>query len=99
MRIREWDAANYLTNEADRVAYLNAALEEGDPTLLQSALGDVARSIGMSKIAAQTGLGRESLYKSLRPESSPSFATIAKVAKAVGAQLTFTPSAAETKAA
>lgn len=50
-----WDAADYLGDEADRLAYLNAALEEGDPTLVAKALGDIARSRGMSQVAEQAG--------------------------------------------
>ena len=50
-----WDAADYLGDEADRLAYLNAALEEGDPMLVAKALGDIARSRGMSRVAAQAG--------------------------------------------
>jgi probable addiction module antidote protein len=87
MKIREWDVANYLDSEEERVAFLNAVLEDKDPALYQAALGAVARSMGMSKVANATGLGREPLYKALRAESSPSFATIMKVANAVGAPL------------
>ena len=50
-----WDAADYLGDEADRLAYLNAALEEGDPMLVAKALGDIARSRGMSQVAEQSG--------------------------------------------
>jgi len=88
---RRWDVSNYLATEADRAAYLNAIIAENDPSLLQAALGDVARSIGMTTVANQAGLGRESLYKALRAEASPSFATVMKVAKAVGAQIQFAP--------
>jgi probable addiction module antidote protein len=81
MKTRDWDVADYLNSEEDRVAFLNAILEDGDPALYQAALGAVARSMGMSKVASETGLGRE------RAESSPTFATIMKVANAVGAPL------------
>jgi probable addiction module antidote protein len=68
-------------------AYLEAALEDGDLTLIAAALGDIARSKGMSQIARDTGLGRESLYKALSVEGNPEFATILKVFQALGLRL------------
>ena len=65
-------------------AYLEAALEEGDPALVAAALGDIARAKGMAQIARETGLGRESLYKALSPEGNPEFATVLKVVRALG---------------
>ena len=87
INISSWDASEYLDNEDDAAAYLNAALEDGDPAILQAALGDVAKARGMSAIARQAGLGRESLYKSLSLEGNPSWATITKVLDALGLQL------------
>ena len=66
------------------VAYLSAALEENDPSLIAAALGDIAKAKGMTQIASQTGLGRESLYKALSSEGNPEFATILKVMNALG---------------
>jgi probable addiction module antidote protein len=68
-------------------AYLEAALEENDPALIAAALGDIARAKGMSQIAKQTNLGRESLYKALSPDGNPEFSTILKVINALGLQL------------
>jgi probable addiction module antidote protein len=68
-------------------AYLDAILEDGDPELLKAALGDVARSKGMSEIADAAGLGRTNLYKALSPDGNPEFATVAKVLKALGLRL------------
>ena len=68
------------------VAYLDAALEEGDASLIAAALGDIARAKGMSQIAKDTGLGRESLYKTLSPTGNPEFATVLKVMGALGLQ-------------
>ncbi len=82
-----WDAAEHLETEADMVAYLEAALEEGDPALIGAALGDIARAKGMTQIARDTGLGRESLYKALSPDGNPEFATILKVINALGLKL------------
>jgi len=67
--------------------YLEACLEEGDPALITAALGDIARAKGMAQIARDTGLARESLYKSLSAEGNPEFATVMKVIRALGIQL------------
>ena len=65
----------------------SAALQEGDPTLVAAALGDIARAKGITQIARETGLGRESLYKALSPEGNPEFATVLKVVRALGLRL------------
>lgn len=78
-----WDAADYLQTKQDIVAYLEAAFEESDSRLIAAALGDVARSRGMSRVAADAGLGRESLYKALSVNGNASFATILKVLDAL----------------
>jgi probable addiction module antidote protein len=82
-----WDPAEHLRNGEDMVAYLEAALEENDPALVAAALGDIARAKGMTQIARDAGLGRESLYKALSPAGNPEFATILKVVAALGLQL------------
>ncbi len=87
---RPWDAADYLEEEDDIVAYLEAAFDDGDPQLIAAALGDVARSRGMARVASRTGLGRESLYKALSPEGNPAFATVLKVMQALGLRLRVT---------
>lgn len=79
-----WDAATHLKTEEDIAAYLEAALEDGDSSVIAMALGDIARARGMTQLAKDTGLGRESLYKSLSGEVSPNFDTILKVTKALG---------------
>jgi probable addiction module antidote protein len=83
---RTWDAAEHLETEADMAAYLDAALEDGDTTVIVAALGDIARARGMAQIARETGLGRESLYKALSASGNPEFATILKVVRALGLQ-------------
>ncbi len=90
-KTRPYDAAEYLETEDDMAAYLQAALEEGDPALVIHALGNIARARGMSQIARQTGLGRESLYKALSPEGNPEFATVLKVVQALGIRLSAEP--------
>ena len=87
LKTRPWDAVEHLDTEEDQAAYLEAALEEGDPALIAAALGDIARAAGMTKIARETGLGRESLYKALSPEGNPEFATVLKVVRALGLSL------------
>ena len=90
-KTRIWDPAEHLTTEEDMAAYLEAALQEGDSGLIAAALGDIARAKGMSQIARDAGLGRESLYKALSAEGNPEFATIMKVVSALGLQLHASP--------
>ena len=85
--INRWDPAEHIESTADALAYLDAALDEGDPQLVAAVLGDIARAFGMTKIAAATGLGRESLYKSLSPHGNPALATVLKVMRAAGLRL------------
>jgi probable addiction module antidote protein len=94
-RTQLWDAANHLETKEDIAAYLEAALEDGDPVLIAAALGDIARSKGMTQLSRDTGLGRESLYKALSVEGNPEFATILKVLQALGLRLQVTPIASE----
>lgn len=87
LKILPWDASEHLETKEDIAAYLEAALEDADPALVVAALGDIARSRGMTNIARETGLGRESLYKALSSEGNPEFATVLKVLKALGLRL------------
>ena len=84
---RPFDAVDYFENEDDMVAYLEAALEQDDARVVAAALGDIARAKGMSQVARDAGLGRESLYKALSPEGNPEFATVLKVVRALGLSL------------
>jgi probable addiction module antidote protein len=86
-----WDPAEHLQSDEDMAAYLEAALEEGDASLIAAALGDIARAKGMTQLARETGLGRESLYKALSPSGNPEFATILKVVGALGLRLHAAP--------
>ena len=90
-KTKPYDAAEYLETEEDMVAYLQAALEKGDPALVIHALGNIARVRGMLQIAQQTGLRRESLYKALSPGGNPEFATVLKVVHALGIELHAAP--------
>ncbi len=89
LKVEEWDPSEDIRDEADAIAYLNAAIEDGDPALIQAVLGDIAEARGMTEIARKAGLGRESLYKALRPGSQPSLKTISKVARALGTRIAF----------
>lgn len=82
-----WDPAEHLETEEDKASYLEAALEDGDPAVITAALGDIARARGMTHVARETGLGRESLYKALSPEGNPELATVLKVIRALGLRL------------
>jgi probable addiction module antidote protein len=84
---RPWDIARYLDSDEAIAAYIEAALDEDDAALLAAALGDVARAKGMTQIARETGLGRESLYKALSPEGNPEFGTVQKVMRSLGLKL------------
>lgn len=86
-KTRQWDVAEHLKTEEDMAAYLEAALEDGDPKLVSAALGDIARAKGMTQVARETGLGRESLYKTLSPEGNPELTTLLKIVHALGLQL------------
>lgn len=93
-----WDASDHLDTTEAMAAYLEAALEDGDASMISAALGDIARSKGMSQIAELTGLGRESLYKSLSADGNPEFSTVLKVVNALGLKLLAT-SVSDDKAA
>jgi len=82
-KTRVWDPAEHLVTEEDMAAYLEAALEEGDSALVAAALGDIARAKGMSQIARDAGLERESLYQALSAEGNPELATIMRVVAAL----------------
>jgi probable addiction module antidote protein len=86
-----YDSADYLVSVKDAAAYLEAALEEGgdDPAFVALALGTIARSGNVSELARRAGMSREGLYKALSGDGNPSFATIMKVAKALGLRLHF----------
>ncbi|MDR1015268.1 MAG: putative addiction module antidote protein [Coriobacteriales bacterium] len=83
----KWDTAEFLVSDEDVVAYLNAALEDGDQALVAAALGNIARARGMTQLAKETGITRDGLYKALSPDGNPSFNTVQRVVKALGLKL------------
>lgn len=89
IKLRKWDVVDHLKTEEDMALYFEAAMEEAgdDANYIAKVLGDIARARGMTQLAKDAGLGRESLYKALSGEGNPSFATILKVTRALGLQL------------
>ncbi len=85
-----FDASNYLDDEETIAEYLAAALENPDPDAFLVAVGDVAKARGMTEIAASSGLGRESLYKAIRPGAQPRFDTVRRLLGALGVRLDVT---------
>jgi probable addiction module antidote protein len=85
-----WDTADHLETPEDIAAYLEVVFEDGDPALINYALGAVARSRGMGEIASRAGMGRQSLYKALSPGGRPAFTTVLNVVRALGLKLTVT---------
>jgi probable addiction module antidote protein len=85
----KYDVAEHLRTPEEMAAYLEACLEEanGDATFIAKALGDIARAKGMTQVARDAGLSRESLYKALSGERTPGFDTILKVVGALGLKL------------
>jgi probable addiction module antidote protein len=90
-KFSRFDTADYLTDDDRVAAYLEAVVEEAgdDPVLIAQALGAVARARNISQLARDTGLTREGIYKALSAEGNPSFATVLKVARALGLRLAF----------
>lgn len=89
IKLSLWDSAEHLKTAEDMALYLEACLEEAgdDAAFIARALGNIARAKGMTALARETGMGRESLYKALSSEGNPSFATILKVTTALGIKL------------
>lgn len=87
----ELDIAELLDNEEVMAAYLSDIMASGDSALIMSALGDIARARGMSALARETGLSRESLYKTFKPGTEPRFDTVLKVMSALKLSLKATP--------
>ncbi len=91
METSKFDVADYLDSNEMIAEYLNAVLAEGNESDVVAAIGLVAKSIGMTKIAQETGLSRPSLYKALSDGSKPQFETIIKVLRAIGGQIQINP--------
>ena len=88
-----YNTANYLQDEQDIQAYLEVALEDGDPAMIAVALGNIARSRNISQLARDTHMSRDGIYKALSGQGNPSFSTISKLAGALGYQINLVPKA------
>ncbi|MGD0562815.1 MAG: addiction module antidote protein [Roseiarcus sp.] len=88
-----WDPTERLTSPEAEFAYLEAAFEDGDPSLIAAAIGDIARARGMAQIAKAAGLSRETMYKAFSAEGNPTLETLAGVTKALGYRLKIAPAA------
>ena len=86
-KTKPWDPAQYLTTPGRVAAYLEAASDDGDPSLIATAIGDIARARGMTQLAAEAGVTREALYKALSPTGDPRLSTLLGVMKALGIKL------------
>ena len=91
MDISKFDIADYLDSNEMIAEYLNVVLEEGDDSEIVVAIGNIAKAIGMTKIAEETGMSRPSLYKALSEGAKPQFSTIMKVLKGDGDQIRVNP--------
>lgn len=92
LKTTKWDVVDYLKSDRDMAEYLEAAMEDGHPAVIATAIGNIARAKGMTQVARKAGIGRVSLYKALSPDGNPEFATILKVVKALGLRLHATTS-------
>jgi len=88
-KFSKWDGADYLETVEDMAMYFEACIEEdpGDGSVIRAALGDISRAKGMSRLAQETGISREGLYKALSANGNPEFSTVMKVIKALGLKL------------
>ena len=91
MKISKFDAVDYLDSEEMMAEYLTAAMEDENSDVFLTALAGVAKARGITQLAKDTGLGRESLYKTLAPGAKPRFDTIIKITKALGISLAMKP--------
>ncbi len=87
LKTTKFDIADHLKTPAQQIAYIEAALDQDDPSFIAVAIGDVARSRGISQFARDTGLSREAIYKSFRPGGNPTIDSVNKALKVLGLKL------------
>lgn len=87
IKLKRYDSADYLKDDEAILAYLQEAIESGEPALVSHALGVVARAKGMAQIARDAGVSRENLYRALSDEGNPELGTVMKVMRALGVKL------------
>ena len=91
VELKEWDSSEFLTDEETISEYINAAMETGDPEFIKVALGQAIKARGMTQVANEAGLARQSLYKALSREGNPSLRTLSKIMGALGLRLSTVP--------
>ena len=91
IKTKPFDEAEYLETDDDIAGYMTEAFATGDKALITHALGVIARARGMTRVAQETGLSRESLYRALSAEGNPEFATVLRILQAIGLRLTAEP--------
>ena len=91
LKTKPFDPAAYLDTSESIAAYMTEALESGDPSFVADALGVVARARGMTEVAREAGVSRESLYRALSADGNPEFGTVMRVARALGLQFSVIP--------
>ncbi len=96
LKTTRYDSADYLNSDEAILAYLEEALDTDDPAFIAQALGTVARARGMTQVAKDAGLSRESLYKALSADGNPEFSTVIRVMKALGLKLSVANAAPRT---
>ena len=87
LKTSPWDSAELLDSRESAAAYVEAAFEDGDPSVIAHALGVVARARGMSQLAKDAGLSRDAMYKAFQPDGNPTLQTLTSVMKALGMKL------------
>lgn len=87
LKTKVFDPAEYLKTEEAVIAYLDEAMQDNDPAQIAQALGDVARSEGMTEISKRTGLGRQALYKALSEQGNPTLETVTAIIQSLGLRL------------
>ena len=87
LEVSNFDVSQYLDDKEIIAEYLSQILEDGDTAELLTALGNIAKAKGMTQIAKDTGLGRESLYKTFNPNTKPKFETILKIINSIGVKI------------
>ncbi len=87
LKTTPWDSAELLDSPESMAAYIEAAFEDGDPSLIAHALGVVARARGMTQLAKDAGLSRDAMYKAFQPDGNPTLQTLTSVMKALGMKL------------
>ncbi|WP_315838267.1 addiction module antidote protein [Bradyrhizobium prioriisuperbiae] len=94
LKTTKFDVQDHLKSLGEQIAYLEAAMDDGDSSFIATAIGDIARARGVTQFARETGLSREAIYKAFRPGGNPTIETLNKAMKALGLKLKLVPAKA-----